>query len=53
MQLFHKNQFSYSEEEKHLAKTMHYTSLSLYKKMREESLVLYYLPKVQLKHGLI
>lgn len=36
MQLFHKPQAVYSEEEKQLAQQMHYTSPSLYRKMREE-----------------
>lgn len=36
MQLFHKTQCTYNEEEKILAKKIHYTSPSLYMKMREE-----------------
>ncbi|KYQ47875.1 hypothetical protein ALC60_13084 [Trachymyrmex zeteki] len=36
MQLFHKERNVYTDEEKQLAKKMHYTSPSLYRKMREE-----------------
>lgn len=53
MQLFHKKQSIYTQEEKELTKKMHYTSPRLYIGKCARNLTLYCLQKVLLKHGLM